>query len=154
MPDTRKTPMAQQDACTLLDEDHNEVIRLFEQYKSAHDASRKRVLTRQICHELQVHTRIEDEIFYPAFRSATGDQPVVDDAVHEHHEAAALIARLEAAQVDDKLMLELEDLVLHHVNDEREKMFPEARKARGMDLVQLAQQLEARKAELTAAHPA
>jgi hypothetical protein len=46
-------------------------------------------------------------------------------------------------------MLELEDAILHHVNDEREKMFPKARK-QGMDLAGLAQQLEARKSELMA----
>jgi hypothetical protein len=51
-------------------------------------------------------------------------------------------------------MLELEDAILHHVNDEREKMFPKARKTPGLDLMQLARQLEARKSELMEAHPA
>jgi hypothetical protein len=51
-------------------------------------------------------------------------------------------------------MLDLEDAILHHVNDEREKMFPQARKAQGLDLMGLARQLEARKMELTAGQPA
>ena len=58
--------MAQQDACTLLDEDHNEVIRMFEQYKAAHDGNRQQQLASQIRTELLVHMQIEDEIFYPA----------------------------------------------------------------------------------------
>jgi iron-sulfur cluster repair protein YtfE (RIC family) len=144
----------QQDACTLLDEDHNKVARLFEQYKSAHDASRQRLLASEICQELLVHMQIEDEIFYPAFLRATSDSYRVQDSEREHQEAREMIARLEKQPTDAHLLLELEHAILHHVNDEREKMFPEARKAKGMDLMGLAQQLEARKMELMAAHPA
>jgi hypothetical protein len=140
------------DACTLLDADHIAVLRLFEQYKAAGQPSQKRLLAQRICHELIVHTRIEEEIFYPAFVAATRDTELVEDGEHEHQEARELIGRIEAAQVDDKLMLELEDAILHHVNDEREKMFPLARKTQALDLMDLARQLEARKAELTAAH--
>jgi iron-sulfur cluster repair protein YtfE (RIC family) len=147
--------MAQQDDATaLLDEDHNQVVRLFQEYKSAHEANRQHLLARQICHELLVHMQIEDEIFYPAFQRATGDTHRVEDSEREHREARELIARLEQEPENARLMLELEDAILHHVNDEREKMFPQARKAQGMDLMQLAQQLEARKTELMAAHPA
>jgi hemerythrin superfamily protein len=141
---------ANDDAIDLLDDDHKKVERLFQQYKAAHDASRKRMLAAQICQELTVHTRIEEEVFYPAFRQATGDQQVIEHSTHEHREAMDLVHRIEQAQVDDKLMLELEDAVLHHVNDEREKMFPQARKAQGLDLAALAQQLQQRKSELMA----
>lgn len=146
--------MAQQDACTLLDDDHNQVERLFEQYKSAPDESSKRMLAQQVCQELAVHTQIEEEIFYPAYRQATRDEALVDESEHEHQEARDLILKIEQVGVDDKLMRQLEEAVLHHVTDERKKMFPEARKTQGLDLMQLAQQLESRKAELMAAHAA
>jgi hemerythrin-like domain-containing protein len=147
--------MAQQDdACTLLDDEHNEVARLFEQYKAAHDASRQKLLARQICEELLVHMQIEDEIFYPAFGKATGDAALLQESRREHQEARDLIAKLEQKPADGKLMLDLEDAALHHVNDEREKMFPKARKAPSLDLMGLARQLQARKTELTAGHPA
>jgi iron-sulfur cluster repair protein YtfE (RIC family) len=140
------------DAIDLLDEDHKHVERLFQQYKSAPDASRKRVLAQQIFSELTVHTRIEEDVFYPAFRQATGDQQIVQESTREHREAMDLVQRMSSAQVDDKLMLALEDAILHHVQDEREKMFPMARKAKGLDLAHLARQLQARKNELMAAH--
>ena len=143
--------MAQQDACTLLDDDHNEVMRMFEQYKAAHDARTQQLLAAQIAQALVVHMKIEEEIFYPAFLRATGDQYRTQDGVKEHNEARELLARIDADRKNAKLMLDLEDAILHHVNDEREKMFPEARKAKGMDLFQIADQLEARKAELMAA---
>lgn len=147
--------MAQQDdACTLLDEDHNEVMRLFEQYKAAHDGSRQKLLARQISQELLVHMQIEEEIFYPAFGRATGDDKLLQDGQREHQEARELVAKLDAEPANGKLMLELEDAILHHVNDEREKMFPKARKTQGLDLMGLARQLEARKSALTADQPA
>ncbi len=142
--------MAQQDACTLLDDDHNEVIRMFEQYKAAHDARRQQMLASQISQALLVHMQIEEEIFYPAFQRATGDQELLKDAHKEHQEARELLSKIEADRQNAKLMLELEDAILHHVNDEREKMFPKARSTQGMDLMQLAEQLEVRKTELMA----
>ena len=142
--------MAQQDATVLLDTDHDEVIRMFEQHKAAHDARRQQVLASEICHALTVHMQIEEEIFYPAFVAATGDQALLKDGLKEHQEARELIAKIEQDRQNARLMLELEDGILHHVNDEREKMFPKARATRGLDLMALAQQLEARKLELKA----
>jgi iron-sulfur cluster repair protein YtfE (RIC family) len=146
--------MAQQDACSLLDEDHKEVIRLFEQYDAAHDASHQRLLASRISQELAVHMRIEEEIFYPAFGRATGDEAVLQDSRREHQAARDLLAKIDKAGQDHRLMLELEDLILHHVNDEREKMFPKALATPSLDLMQLAQQLEARKTELMETHAA
>jgi iron-sulfur cluster repair protein YtfE (RIC family) len=136
------------DACDLLDEDHNQVVRLFEQYKAAHDGARQKLLARQICQELTVHMKIEEEIFYPAFGRATGEQDLLKEGVEEHQQARQLIGQIDKAPTDAKLMLELEDAILHHVNDEREKMFPKARKTQGLNLAQMAQELEARKSEL------
>ena len=148
--------MAQQDATMLLDADHNEVIRMFEQYKAAHDARRQQALASEIRQSLLVHMQIEDEIFYPAFQQATGDQELLKDAQREHKEAREMLRKIDGDRQNAKLMLELEDAILHHVNDEREKMFPKARATKAMDLMQLADQLEARKAELKLAegHPA
>ncbi len=146
--------MARQDATLLLDADHNEVIRMFEQYKAARDDSRQQLLAARICQELEVHMRIEEEIFYPAYQQATGDEEVLRDARREHQEARALIAQIAAHRRDARLVLALEDAILHHVNDERERMFVRARAAKNMDLMRLGGQLQARKAELTAPHPA
>ena len=145
--------MAQQDACALLDDDHKKVEQLFMQYQAA-DPPRKNQLAQTICHELTVHTQIEDEIFYPAVRKATGDNQLVDEAKHEHDEARQLIRQVEQGQASEQLMTALQQAIEHHVGEERSRMFPKARQASGLDLVQLAQQLEARKSELIAAHPA
>ena len=142
--------MAQQDACTLLDADHNEVFGMFEQYKAAHDGSRKEVLAAQIAKSLLVHMQIEEEIFYPAYERATRDEAQLKDARKEHNEARQLIDRIDRNRQDARLMLELEHEIQHHVNDEREKMFPKARAAKSMDLMELGDLLQARKNELMA----
>ena len=131
----------------------NAVMRLFEQYKAAHDGSRQKLLARQISQELLVHMQIEEEIFYPAFQQATGDRELLKDGIEEHQEARELIAKIEDARTDHRLVLELEDAILHHVNDEREKMFPKARATQGLDLMDLARQLEERRSELAVGHP-
>ena len=61
-----------------------------------------------------------------------------------------MLLKIDGDRRNAKLMLELEDAMLHHVNDEREKMFPKARATQGMNLMQLADQLAARKSELMA----
>ena len=148
--DLQENTMAQQDATTLLDDDHDVTIRLFEQYKAAHDARRQQLLASEIRQALLVHMQIEEEIFYPAFGRATGDEALLADARREHRQARELIARIDEDRQDARLMLELEDAMLHHVNDEREKMFPKARATQGLDLMSLARQLAARKQELEA----
>ena len=140
--------MAHHDACTFLDDDHNEAIRLFEQYKAARDQGQREVIASKIGQALIVHMQIEEEIFYPAFQRATGDQELLKDANKEHEEARELLAKIENDRQNARLVLELEDAILHHVNDEREKMFPKARATQGLDLMQLADLLQARKAEL------
>jgi hemerythrin-like domain-containing protein len=145
--------MPQQDACTLLDEDHKKVEQLFKEYQSA-DASRKQQLAQTIAQELSVHMQIEDEIFYPAFLDATGDDDMIEEAEDEHDEARELIAKLEGGKADDEVMKELQKAIEHHVGEERREMFPKARETSSLDLVKLAQELEARKTELMSDHPA
>jgi hemerythrin superfamily protein len=75
--------MPQQDACALLDSDHQQVEKMFADYQSASDETEKSRLAQAICQALTVHATIEEEIFYPAFRSAAGDDGMVDEV--EHH---------------------------------------------------------------------
>jgi hemerythrin superfamily protein len=143
-------PMTQQDACTLLDADHQKVERLFTEYQSAQNASKKSQLAQQICMELTVHATIEEEIFYPAFLAATRDDKLVEEAQEEHQEAKDLITEIEDGDKIEPLMARLQKAIEHHVKDERTEMFPKARKAAGMDLMALGAQLEKRKQELMA----
>ena len=144
--------MAQQDAIALLDSDHTKVEQLFANYRKAGDKQQQ--IARTICQELTVHAQIEEEIFYPAFRQATGDGEMVDHARDEHNEVRELVHRVETTGPNDELMAKLQQSVQEHVEEERREMFDKARGTPGLDLMQLGEQLAARKAELMAPHPA
>ena len=154
------TKRQEPDACTLLDSDHRNVKKLFKAYeelmgsKAASAAQKKRDLANQICLELTVHATIEEEIFYPALRDAFKDADLLDEAEVEHATAKDLIAQIQdATEVDDKFdakVTVLGEYIDHHVKEERGEMFPKARATRGLDLVGMREQLEARKEELMA----
>jgi len=143
------------DACDLLDADHRAVKKLFKEYEEltesrARGAAQKKLdLAHQICTELSVHARIEEEIFYPALRAAIKDTDLLDEAEVEHQTAKDLIAQIQdAAEADDKFdakVTVLGEYIDHHVKEERGEIFVKARAARKLDLVSMRDELEARK---------
>ena len=73
-------PTTQLDAIALLKADHRKVEDLFESFEKATDKARKKTLADQICMELTVHTKIEEDIFYPACRGKIDDEDLLDEA--------------------------------------------------------------------------
>ena len=146
------------DACTLLDTDHKAVKKLFKQYEELTESKARGVdqkkleLAREICQELTVHATIEEEIFYPALREALKETDVLAEAEVEHAGAKDLIAQIEAMDTPDEMfdakVKVLGEYIDHHVKDERNQIFPKARAARGLDLVAMREELQARKEAL------
>jgi len=163
---TRATPTrraAKADAIKLLKADHAEVKKLFAQYakmaKAEQDASERSALANDICDKLTVHTKIEEEIFYPAAREALGgNSDLVDEADVEHASAKELIAQIREGNPEDDhydaKVTVLGEYVDHHVKEEQDQMFPKIKSK--LDLQALGEQLQARKeellGELSAAH--
>jgi hemerythrin superfamily protein len=138
-------------AITLLKQDHREVEEFFEEYEELEDDNAKAQLAEKICLALKVHTQIEEEIFYPAARKATGDNDLLDEALVEHAGAKHLISEIEAMEVGDDLydakITVLGEQIKHHVKEEEEELFPEVERS-DMDLKALGKELEDRKMEL------
>ena len=150
-----KTSRTPQDAIALLKADHRQVEQWFEEFESSRSDSKKSQLAQQICQALTVHTRIEAEIFYPAFLEATQEEDIHHEAEVEHEGAKQLIAQIEGsspqgAYFDAKVKV-LSEMIKHHVREEekRDGMFAKARQS-GMDLGALGEQLATRKTELMA----
>ncbi|AQR75223.1 hemerythrin domain-containing protein [Sphingomonas sp. LM7] len=148
-----------QDAVALLKADHRVVEDLFEKFEAARNAATKRKLATQICLELTVHAKIEEEIFYPACEGKI-EEDLLKEAYVEHDSAKVLIAEIEAGSPDDEYydakVKVLSEQIEHHVEEEEmrmEGMFSQARKA-GLDMDALGDQLRARKEELTAEYKA
>lgn len=144
------------DAVQLLKDDHRQVEEWFEKFEASRGEKTRIDLARKICKALKVHTQIEEEIFYPAYLEATGDDEMHDEAHVEHAGAERLIAQIEAGSpgVDmwDAKVTVLSEMIKHHVKEEeqRDGMFARAKKS-DMDLQELGEQMAARKKELMAA---
>ncbi|WP_426077692.1 hemerythrin domain-containing protein [Janthinobacterium sp. PSPC3-1] len=142
-------------AISLLMKDHKNVKALFAQYEGLSDRSfaTKKKLADQICHELTVHTQVEEEIFYPAVRRPIHDGDLMDEAVVEHASAKELIAQILAMDPSEDLydakVTVLSEQIEHHVKEEEGDMFPKVRKT-GVDLDALGEQMAARKEQLAA----
>ena len=139
------------DAIALLKADHRKVEDLFKKYEKSR--SKKADIAKQICMELTIHTMIEEEIFYPACRSAGVEEDIMDEANVEHDGAKTLIAELEAGSPEDDFydakVKVLSEEIKHHVKEEekRDGVFSQARGAE-LDLAALGEQMAARKEEL------
>lgn len=148
-----------QDAIALLKADHRKVEELFEAFEGAKGDGRKQKLALEICLELTVHTKIEEEIFYPACEGKV-EEDLLKEAYVEHDGAKVLIAEIEAGGPDDDYydakVKVLSEQIEHHVEEEEKRMegmFAQARKA-GLDMDALGDEMRARKKALTAEYKA
>jgi len=147
------------DAIALLKADHRKVEDLFAQFEAATGAGKKQALAEQICMELSVHTKIEEDVFYPACEGKVeGD--LLKEAYVEHDGAKVLIAEIEAGGPDDEFydakVKVLSEEIEHHVEEEEKRvegMFAQARKA-GLDMDALGETMAAEKKQLTANYKA
>lgn len=135
------------DAIRQLNNDHRTVDRLLARAKT--DAS----VVEEIRTELEIHARLEEEIFYPAVRQALKDREMVEEALHEHDEVREAVDELAAMDQDDEDYAgRLEDLkgkIEHHVKEEEGEMFPQAREVLSPEqLAQLGSQMKSRRGQL------
>jgi hemerythrin superfamily protein len=147
------------DALTLIKNDHRETEALF---KTALDDNEKPAARRkaiaQVLDALDVHTRMEEAIFYPALRKAGGkdEKDSVLEADEEHAGAKSLIAKIRATPAGDETLKAkvtvLKEQIEHHVREEESTMFSEARKVLGDQLDALGAAMFAYKNQAKAKH--
>ena len=151
----RSTRSRTPDAIKLLRDDHTEVTALFGKYEKARNRmseDQKEQLAQQICQMLTVHTRIEEEIFYPACQEQVkGAEDLLAEAKVEHQSAKDLIEQIEEGDAGseeyDAQVRVLGEYVKHHVKEEQNELFPKVKKSK-IDLKALGQQLAERKKSL------
>ena len=150
--------MPNKNAIQVLEEDHVKVEKAFEQFEKLgdEDSEKKQEIVATVLADLKVHTVIEEELFYPPLLQALkGDddeiEDLLDEAEVEHTSAKELIAQIEAMDPSERLydakFTVLCEYVKHHVKEERNDIFPKAKKS-DLDLDAIGEQLENRKREL------
>ncbi|HLY73448.1 MAG TPA: hemerythrin domain-containing protein [Planctomycetota bacterium] len=119
-------------ATSLLKEDHKKVKKLFAEFDKleASDDAGMVELYEKVSKELQIHSQIEEEIFYPAVGKVEDEdaEGLVLEAQEEHKIVKTLLEELSELEVDDPdfgaKMKVLRDAVLHHAEEEEKEIFP------------------------------
>jgi hemerythrin superfamily protein len=147
-----KTP----DALDLLKQDHRRVESLFKEFEKLHESDEHEaadVIVETACAELQIHDKLETEIFYPAVREQAQEEQedLLDEAEVEHTTVRDLIQKIEemgpGAEKRHAHFTVLMEYVKHHVKEEEKEMFPKVKKL-DLDLKELAARMQERKTEL------
>jgi len=124
------------DAFQLLKADHRKVAQLFDQLESA-DGRAKLQVFEQIRTELELHTLIEETIFYPALEKPKETHDLTLEAYEEHDVVKKLLRELSGARsANDEWEAQakvLRENVEHHVEEEENELFPKAEDALSED---------------------
>jgi hypothetical protein len=138
-----------------LKADHERVARLFEQFEQAREPKRRQDVFREIKVALEVHTALEEEIFYWE-ADIHGQQKVrelLEEARGEHAKVKELIRGADGRDPEsgefDAGVAAIRGAVEHHVKEEEGEMFPQVRKTFSRDeLRELGRRMEVRRSEL------
>lgn len=144
-------------AIDLLKADHERVKVILSQLReSTERGTKKRTeLLAKLEMEITIHTKLEEEILYPAFKNA-GDKEQEEmyyEAKEEHRTVDSLV--MPDLKGTDPGTPEfagrvkvVKELLEHHIEEEETVMFPQANKLLGKDqLNELGQQMEEMKAQ-------
>jgi hemerythrin superfamily protein len=140
-------------APTMLKMDHTHALMTFHRYHVDTPPARKRAIAETLCTALEIHAKLEEEIFYPAMRSV--DPDLIEESYSEHGEMKRLINELHAMRPADRAydmtLMQLMRVVITHVALEETKVFPDAERVLGDDrLAELGAEMARRRMQLVA----
>jgi hemerythrin superfamily protein len=146
------------DITRMIRLDHAHVLAAFRRYRAHLSDTRKKALVENVCLALDVHARLEEEIFYPAMQRIAAASETLDKSVPEHDEMRAMIHELRGMEPSDAAYDEtfrrLVRAVLHHVADEETVLLPLAEELMRDELGHLGRLMMRRRIELLQPHAA
>lgn len=115
-----------------LEKDHDKQRALIEQLKGSDAGSCERAeLWTDLKIELEAHASAEEQAFYSKLMAEPEGTDEARHAVEEHQEMHEMIAKLDVMDQSsdqwDKLFGKLAHRVIHHVDEEEEDFFPDAK---------------------------
>ena len=137
----------------MLREDHKKVKGLFEEFEQAEDIKAKQQIVETALMELEVHSKLEEELIYPAIRAEIDDDDLMNEALEEHHVVHGLLGELKKMKPSDERydakFTVLAENVRHHIKEEENEMLPKAEAVK-IDFDALAEKMKRRKERLLA----
>lgn len=144
-------------AIDLLKADHERVKAILSQLsESTERGIKKRTeLLAKLEMEITIHTKLEEDILYPAFKEAGGkEQDVMYYEAKEEHRTVDSLVLPDLKETDPGTpefsgrVKVIKELLEHHIEEEETEMFPQANKLLGKaKLNELGQQMEDMKAQ-------
>lgn len=125
----------------ILKAEHRQVADLTQQ--AMRDSSKESFL--KIKAKLDPHMMGEEKLFYPLLEQKSELRELVNHAYEEHNEIRSVLSELESMDPSSSNWIsklkELDETVSHHVEEEENKVFPEAQRVISEDKAQqIAQQ--------------
>lgn len=145
-------------AIDLLKADHEKVKAILTQLSESTDRGVKKrtELLDKLEMEVSIHTQLEEQILYPAFKAAGGkdEAEMYYEAKEEHRTVDSLV--LPDLKGTDPTSPEfagrvkvVKELLEHHIEEEETEMFPKAKKLLGKaELEQLGEEMLTMKSSL------
>ena len=115
-------------ATEILKNDHKEAMGLIERLESTNTGSgaggTKEELFGKLRDALKLHTKEEEQVFYPALENFDETRDLIKESYKEHRKVDQLLADMNPAAGDfaDRLS-ELRRNIEHHVDEEEGEMF-------------------------------
>jgi hemerythrin-like domain-containing protein len=144
------------DAIEMLKADHRRIRALFQRYDAMDDQVMKQGIVAELFVELELHTQLEEAVFYPAFAEETNreGQELVEASLEIHEEIDVLVEELRGLEADQEAFAvkfqELRTKVEQHVQDEESQMFPQAEQELEEQLEDLRDEMQEIKEQLLA----
>ena len=142
-------------AADILKGDHDKVRALLRRQESTENGREKRSLAQDIYLQIEVHAKLEEEVFYPALRRRSDSEELTQllhESIEEHHVASVVVNELKAMSTTDERydakFKVLREAVKHHSEEQEKETFPKVRRLLAEDGLELGKKMMKRKMEL------
>jgi hemerythrin superfamily protein len=118
------------DVTKILEHDHREVERLFDEIEKA-EGEERRALVDELNTSLRAHMALEESVVYPAMEPVTGAEEVAEGNTEHALARDNLDALLDLTPDEPGFGAALEAVkggITHHVEEEEDEVFPKLRK--------------------------
>ena len=142
---------AKTEIINMLKADHKKVKKAFKDFEKMdveEDGDSAEALVSQTLAEIEIHAALEEQIFYPAARSAIKEEDLIDEAEVEHMTVKVLIEQLKSMNAEEEKFAAtfkvLGEYIDHHVKEEEGEMFKQITKP-GVDWDSVLQEMQAQR---------
>lgn len=137
------------DILELLKKDHEKVNELFKKIeKTGNKAIKtKQKLLTEITTELKIHTKVEENLFYPKLKEFEETRSIIFESLEEHNLVDHLLEKIEDEDISSEAwsakITVLKEIVNHHIKEEENELFPRVKKVLPTDdLLELANEVK------------